>query len=79
VIEEGLLRELSSACRLALRAAYHACEHPPQVVARTARRGCGACRAVIALEAVIPRLEAALRELEVHHEYPTAFVEDGNG
>ncbi len=62
---EELLRELLRTCRLALRAARHACDHPPQVVARTAQRGCGACRAVVALEAAIPRLAAALQEQEV--------------
>lgn len=65
MIEEDLLRELLRTCRLALRAAYHACDHPPQVVTKTAKRGCGACRAVVALEAVIPRVEAALQGREI--------------
>ena len=60
--DELLLRELLQACRLGLRAAYHACDHPPRIVARTARRGCGARRAVAALEAVLPRIAAALQE-----------------
>ena len=64
-IDQDLLRDIATACRLALRAAYHACDHPPQTVARTARRGCGACRAVVALQAVLPRIEAAQRELAV--------------
>jgi hypothetical protein len=76
--DELLLRELLPVCRLALRAARHACDHPSQVVVRTARRGCGACRAVVALEAVIPRIEMALKEQEIHHDAPTVPVENGN-
>jgi len=64
-IDRDLLTDMAAACRLALRAAHHACDHPPQTVTQTARRGCGACRAVVALEAVLPRIEAARREFTV--------------
>ena len=64
-IDRDLWADIATAYRLALRAAYHACDHPPQTVARTARRGCGACRAVVALQAVLPRIAAARREFTV--------------
>lgn len=64
--DTGLLRGALETCRLGLRAAYHACECEPGFThAYGARRGCGACRAIIALEAVIPQLKAALKELSL--------------
>jgi len=37
------------ALRLGLRAALSACEHPDSLRERGAKRGCGACRAVVAI------------------------------
>ncbi len=58
-ITEELRQELLHACRLGLRAAYHACDHPESMIERGAKRSCGACRAAVALLAVIAKLEAA--------------------
>src|SRR5438128_4328721 len=41
------------ALRLGLRAALSACEHPDSLRERGAKRGCGACRAVVAIKDAI--------------------------
>jgi hypothetical protein len=41
--------KLTKALRLGLRAALSACEHPNDLHQRPAKRGCGACRAVVSI------------------------------
>lgn len=48
--------EVMAVLRLSLRAALHACDHHESTSQQTAKRGCGACRAVVAIKNLMEHL-----------------------